>query len=107
MGKKIFKYLTVSKFPVSEVIVENGQPVMKELKEVVYFGKATEENAVNIALRDKELKGKMLFVNPESIIYTNEKYELEMDLFFEHATKVSSSSEKPFTTTEDKDETQE
>lgn len=107
MGKKIFKYLTVSKFPVSEMVVENGQPTLKVLKDVTYMGKATADNAVKIAQRDEALKGKALFVNPESIIYTNEKYELDMDLFFEHATKVSSNTEKPFAAAKDKDETQE
>lgn len=107
MGKKIFKYLTVSKFPVSEMVVENGQPTLKVLKDVTYMGKATADNAVQIAQRDKDLKGKALYVNPEQISYDNEKYELEMDLFFEHATKVSSNTEKPYATTEVKDETQE
>lgn len=107
MGKKIFKYLTVSKFPVSEMVVENGQPTLKTLKDVTYMGKATADNAVKIAQRDEVLKGKALYVNPEQIIYTNEKYELDMDLFFEHATKVSSNTEKPYATTEVKDETQE
>lgn len=107
MGKKIFKYLTVSKFPVSEMVVENGQPTLKVLKDVTYMGKATADNAVQIAQRDKDLKGKALYVNPEQISYDNEKYELEMDLFFEHATKVSSNIEHPYSPTPVKDETQE
>ena len=104
MGKKIFKYLTVSKFPVSEMVVENGQPTLKTLKDVTYMGKATADNAVKIAQRDEVLKGKALYVNPEEISYENEKYELEIDLFFEHATKVSSNTEKPYAPEKDEDE---
>lgn len=88
MRKTIVRTMATSTIEAYKLELVNGQPKAEKLEPITVMGKATEKEALKAF---KEKYGKNAPITVSTIVVTEDCYEISVEEFLKHATKVDKS----------------